>query len=1499
MKKSCTNILLILFLFSGFIASGQNPVCSFEYKKTITINGSQISGSLTNFPILISHTDPDLATSAGKVTNANGFDIIFADDNGQPLNFQMETYNAATGEYTAWVQIPALNNGIDLDIHMLYGKSTITTDQSTIATWDEDYETVWHMNQDPSGTAPQLMEFSGSGINGTSSGAMTSADLVNGKCGEGIDFDGVNDFINFGDVLIDGLSNITVEAWYNASSIPTETNPSGHNANEGAIVHKSGFSDDNIGLTISAGGVVGYIDNGSDNNATGSAPTLSTWTHIVMSWNNSAIMIYRNGVLDATQGSVSGNFINNNNSLRIGGGHTPTTPHEFDGILDEIRISSVARSADYAATSFNSQNQPTTTIGVNTGGDFYTVSLEEDIFHTSTGNGDWDAAGIWDSGEVPGGQFENVTINNDVDVDAGGSNYTVCDCFVTSNGSVATRLDVSNTRLLTVKGDLTILLAGTSNVSSPRVRVQNNATINVEGSISMTNSNTATGRDLNLQIVNNGTINVDNDFTMNATAGDDLRVNMDNNGEFNILGTFTVLQAGGDDIQIALDDNAQINLTGDLNLTQDAGDELNIDVNTANTPLGSEFNITGDCNIVKNGGDDLIVDIEEDGLMAITGDLNIEQNGGDDLFLRVYNDANLIVDGDLDIDQNGGDVLTIILNDNVGINASFIVNGNTTIDKPAGDDIIFTVEGNNSNLSFIGSTTINCPGSANTENITFNADEGGINFSNLEINRSADFGPVTFDLDGGNVTISSLLVNSSGTLSNNGSVIIDIDQTSNFTVQNNMEVNMSGGTDLRIGINQFAGVSGQFNCGGNLFITETGGRDITFYTYESSVFNVNGDLIVNQSDGEEFLFDLQDDGMVDIDGSFTFNKTGGVDAFIILPNGSNTVFNVGNDLTINNSNSGEEFKIDLDGGIVSVLGDMSINVSGIGTTEDIDLELDQTAQLLVNGDFNASLTGGDDLEIEMGSTSANATASFDVLGDITITSAVGPGAHIAELIVLDMCSFSCADLIINHTNTTGDLLLIRLANSALGTVNGNIDINAFGGGDIELSIENTSELRIAGNFDRTPSAFGALDMDNTATLEFFGTSAQIFPRDAGAGGDVFDYGIIEVNNSFGTSPQITMEGLATVHGGITFMDGVISSSNAGLLVFDVGTFSNGPSDNSHVDGVMRKTGADNFEFPSGNLGVWAPIEVTNLSGSTNFDAEYIFTDHADTDVLTPLAYRSSIEHWNLNPSSAVIADVTLHWKDANRSGINTFTTDLVVAHYNNGSSAWESYGNDFMVAANPGEVRSENVSVFSPFTFGSLSTSLTTNPLPVELLDFSAVQNKLIVDISWVTATEIDNDYFIVQRSEDGQNFEDLTRTNGAGTSSQVIYYSAQDQAPLNGLSYYRLKQVDFDGSVEYSDVVPVYFNSNSEGGKTIAVYPNPTAIHSGSLNIELKGFEGEIVLLELKDTRGKVFYSNSKALLSSTENHLIPISTDIPAGIYIVTVVSKNEMYSQKILLK
>lgn len=153
-----------------------------------------------------------------------------------------------------------------------------------------------------------------------------------------------------------------------------------------------------------------------------------------------------------------------------------------------------------------------------------------------------------------------------------------------------------------------------------------------------------------------------------------------------------------------------------------------------------------------------------------------------------------------------------------------------------------------------------------------------------------------------------------------------------------------------------------------------------------------------------------------------------------------------------------------------------------------------------------------------------------------------------------------------------------------------------------------------------------------------------------------------------------------------------------------------------------------------------------------------------------------------------------------------------------------------------------------------LCSSAHLSPTPIKLLAFDAsVLSSNEVKLQWSTATETNNNFFTVERSKDALEFEAVQKVAGAGISTVTKYYTINDQAPLPGTSYYRLKQTDYNGTSTYSQIASVSIESFRTG---ITIFPNPS---SGTLNLEIlsrKAEEEKGHALKIVDFSGKTIYS-------------------------------------------
>ena len=178
-------------------------------------------------------------------------------------------------------------------------------------------------------------------------------------------------------------------------------------------------------------------------------------------------------------------------------------------------------------------------------------------------------------------------------------------------------------------------------------------------------------------------------------------------------------------------------------------------------------------------------------------------------------------------------------------------------------------------------------------------------------------------------------------------------------------------------------------------------------------------------------------------------------------------------------------------------------------------------------------------------------------------------------------------------------------------------------------------------------------------------------------------------------------------------------------------------------------------------------------------------------------------------------------------------------------------------------------------------------PLPVELLNFSAKPVDKHVELKWQTASEINNDYFIIERSQDGLQWEKLKRIDGAGNSSTTLTYSARDERPYKGMSYYRLKQTDFNGQFEYSDIKSV--NTNGFNSESVIIHPNPT---NGVISIS--GTKSELAEIKIFNTFGQDI-SKVVNIVHTNETSATVNLSNLSQGMYYVKTKTKvSKVYKE-----
>lgn len=348
-----------------FTSGGGGPGGGYSFHRSITIDHTKVPNTnQTDFPVPFSGTYTWLKTVAngGNVQNSNGFDIVFTSDaaGSNVLDHEIETYNASTGAVNFWIRIPTVTTTTDTVIYVWYGNSGISTSQENKpSVWSSSFQLTSHITD---GTTLSAADSTSNNATPTLGAAATAAA---GKIDGGVSFAGLSDDnrITWPDsAALSPTAAITVSLWFKRSSTGSPTRVM-LNKGDGATNADSSYefifnSSDELRFEINDGSGWRSAQSPDAINDT------TTWHLAHGTFDGSNVKIYVDGVLKATT-AFSGSINNDTQTLKVGELSNGTL--KFAGSLDEIRVASVARSADWIATEFNSQNSPST---------FYSVSGE-------------------------------------------------------------------------------------------------------------------------------------------------------------------------------------------------------------------------------------------------------------------------------------------------------------------------------------------------------------------------------------------------------------------------------------------------------------------------------------------------------------------------------------------------------------------------------------------------------------------------------------------------------------------------------------------------------------------------------------------------------------------------------------------------------------------------------------------------------------------------------------------------------------------------------------------------------------------------------------------------------------------------------------------------------------------------------------------------------------------------------------------------------------------
>ncbi len=185
--------------------------------------------------------------------------------------------------------------------------------------------------------------------------------------------------------------------------------------------------------------------------------------------------------------------------------------------------------------------------------------------------------------------------------------------------------------------------------------------------------------------------------------------------------------------------------------------------------------------------------------------------------------------------------------------------------------------------------------------------------------------------------------------------------------------------------------------------------------------------------------------------------------------------------------------------------------------------------------------------------------------------------------------------------------------------------------------------------------------------------------------------------------------------------------------------------------------------------------------------------------------------------------------------------------------------------------------------------------LPIQLYQFGAHQSGNRIKLDWSTMSELNNHYFTIERSVDTYNWTRIATVDGAGTSNKMNLYSAIDNNPIEGITYYRLRQTDFNGEHSISKIEVVHFEKTNTNA--IAVYPNP-ATKGEMINFNFDGLSEDATIV-IADASGKELIRSGFSDMENDSFNQMIMNNNLPTGMYLISALSETEVYSEKLIIR
>lgn len=977
-----------------------------------------------------------------------------------------------------------------------------------------------------------------------------------------------------------------------------------------------------------------------------------------------------------------------------------------------------------------------------------------------------------------------------------------------------------------------------------------------------------------------------------ATNADQMVINTGGTLTINSGQTFTIANGTGTDLDV----NGNINNAGIITTTgilafnngaiyshtQDGGT-----VPTANWNTGSTCEITGVVSSVPAGLAQAFYDfkwncvsqntaVQLAGLLTtINNDFVLVSTGAPANDLRIFDNNNtgtLTIGSNLNISggrlaiinsaANGAGIATVNVNGNLTVSAGGIDMTGSTANTAAASNL--NVQGD---VSITGTVfrSQNVPAvftlnkasgiqlfsvntnSINISNITWKIGDGGStnvvnlnsaieihNAATLTLSSNATLNCSTFIVTGGNFNnqmASVLQIGSVDGITNAPSAFGNI-QTSNRTFLSTANYTYNGisaqntGNGLPSSLTGILTIDNSGISGNNTVALTNNGSTASALILNAGIFAIGTSQQINMSNGGTITA---------ITGDFAAGITGGTINFI----GAGSFSGNSNPYNVNIAGA-----VDFGAGTVTIqnAGTFKINNGGSVAGNAPFYNTNSNLQYNINGNFNRGLEW---------SAAAGRGFPFHVqLSNNTVLNAAGASAINAALVLNAAGNLTIDAASSLSMDFAGNNMIVPLQVSGDIIFAGSLIASAAVGGDIQLGgnwINNGAAILNFTPYNRTVTFNGASQQSIT------GTNTTVNP-----------FAKLTLNNAAG----LVLTNLnAKVESALNLLNGKLDLNNHTLTLGtngSNGTLAGGSAaayiiSGNSLSNFIRYTTTNNtaYDFPLGDAINYTPITVqffsSPMAANTQLSVNIMATAHPDLGTSTNYLNR----YWTVEPINLpnAITDYGVTYQYANADIVGIEANLKPYKHSNVGWIAAQGSGAQFEMgtgSVNPGTntITWTGLNNFSDFTGNG-----NGSPLPIGLLNFEAQVALNEVVLTWSTLTETNNDYFTIERSLNSKDFNPLAQLPGAGNSNQLLNYKLIDEQPYEGISYYRLKQTDFDGKSSYSEIKTVNIANNTYNSN-FNVYPNPSSINGVFITLP-NNFESGNTIVQVIDINGHIIYKH------------------------------------------